>query len=471
MTRILARIIGGIRKHGLRTVAEYALEVLYVLVRKHCGRLRLSVLHLLHKAGVWEGLLSKVIVPEWGGYRVIALGELGYATRAMAHVPDEAGGVQVVTAEVGDDSISILRFDGSEFTRCNRINFPRRSAPMAVACIRQGGEDDHVPLVGTFNYDVTHEQVPASRLYGLDHKVFECNGSEFGIDEVGEELLVREGHHGFRAIASCGLGNDRSLIAITDRDSDVVWVAEKDWIQSVLKESDFYTVELSSSSDTEVQPIGIAILPPVGKMEHPRILVGQRQSAAITVLSKDRSGRFSIERSISIDGLSRSSISVAEARGKGKYDVLVALWGGDPQDLDTPRQGKVAVVEVTEEGDFTPVRYLDSGTHPTDVVSGDFDGDGKDEVAVLNYGAGLSLKTRTDRGDVRILKHIDGEYREVTRLMLPSPRIGHTVRLGRDEPEMLLVSLFFERKVAAIKFGRRAGAGEKTGRKAFLSEE
>jgi hypothetical protein len=196
----------------------------------------------------------------------------------------------------------------------------------------------------------------------------------------------------------------------------------------------------------------VEILPAIGEAKQPKILIGQRQSAAITVLSRKSGSEYTVERTLKIDGLSRSSIAVAQARGEGKYDVLIALWGGDPCDLDSPHKGTVAVIEVDDKGGFRPVRYLPAGVHPTDVVSGDFDGDGLDEFAVLNYGAGLSLRSRTDLGDLRIFKHIEGEYRVVSILKLPSPRIGYALRTEKGEPDLLFVSLFFERKIAAVKF-------------------
>ncbi len=450
---VIRRIFRSIGKHGIGVVAQYGWDTLIIYVRMIYGQLRLSIRVALHKRGIATGLLRKEKWRGLGDYRVLAIGNIGYATRSISSKIDHVHGVQLITADVGDDTVSIINFSGARFGPRRRIHFPRKSAPMMVSCIHGPKSDaTQLVMVGTFNFDATHEYVSESTLYRLDPNIFNSELTNMKIDDVGEKLLSRRGHHGYRGLASCKIAHNKLLLVVTDRDADQVWIAETGSDLDTICNTDFYPVRLSQHASTKIQPIGVALLPSVVEGEYPKILIGQRQCAAISVLSRGRDSKYAVERTIEIDGLSRSSIAVAQARGEGKYDVLIALWGGDPCDLDSPHKGAVAVVEVDEKGFFRPVRYFPAGIHPTDVVSGDFDGDGLDEIAVLNYGAGLSLKSRTDLGDVRIFKNIEGEYKEIAILKLPSPRVGHALRTEKGEPDLLFISLFFERKIAAVKF-------------------
>jgi hypothetical protein len=114
-------------------------------------------------------------------------------------------------------------------------------------------------------------------------------------------------------------------------------------------------------------------------------------------------------------------------------------------------RGELLLVDLDRQGALGGLAVSPAGVHPTDVVAGDFDGDGEVEVAVLNYGSGLGPRDRRHPGGVEIYKDQGGVYRRVARLALPNPRIGAAVDVDRDGVVELVVSLFFERRLVVIK--------------------
>lgn len=87
-------------------------------------------------------------------------------------------------------------------------------------------------------------------------------------------------------------------------------------------------------------------------------------------------------------GISPQSVAVGEFNKDGKLDMAVANSGS----------GTVSILLGNGDGLFLPVRDFPAGKQPNFVVVGDFNGDGKADLAVTNFGTTVS-----DFGNVSIL--------------------------------------------------------------------
>src|ERR1039458_1215401 len=83
------------------------------------------------------------------------------------------------------------------------------------------------------------------------------------------------------------------------------------------------------------------------------------------------------------------SVAVGEFNADGKLDLAVANWGENPADSPDFR-GSVSVLLGNGDGTFRAAVYYSAGMHPVSVAVGDFNRDGKPDLAVANqeYGPG-----------------------------------------------------------------------------------
>ena len=209
--------------------------------------------------------------------------------------------------------------------------------------------------------------------------------------------------------------------------------------------------EISCHLGFQAEPIGIGVLHAPSGKKHTYYL-SLRASAEIVVIRISEDGGPSILQRMPITGLSRSSVAIGNFRGDGSCQIAVALWGGNPTDLNTVRRGQVVIGDLDETGRIDKLIYFDAGIHPTDLVSGDFDGDGVDELAVLNYGAGLGPTNRVDVGGIEVFKYQENSFTCISEIKLANPRIAAAIDIDGDGIDEIVVSLFFENKVAVIKY-------------------
>ncbi|MGC9948408.1 MAG: VCBS repeat-containing protein [Bryobacteraceae bacterium] len=93
-----------------------------------------------------------------------------------------------------------------------------------------------------------------------------------------------------------------------------------------------------------------------------------------------------------------AAVAVADFNGDGKLDLAVAS-----QLFDCCFPGAVAVLLGNGDGTFQPAVTYDVGVGPSSVAVGDFNGDGKPDLAVTNMGS--------DPGNISVLlNHGDGTF-------------------------------------------------------------
>ena len=82
-------------------------------------------------------------------------------------------------------------------------------------------------------------------------------------------------------------------------------------------------------------------------------------------------------------GQSAVAALIADFNRDGKLDIAVANLGGTPGD----GTGSVPLLFGNGNGTFHPIPAVIAGSNPSFLVTSDFNGDGKPDLAVLNNGA------------------------------------------------------------------------------------
>jgi FG-GAP-like repeat/RTX calcium-binding nonapeptide repeat (4 copies)/Putative Ig domain len=105
---------------------------------------------------------------------------------------------------------------------------------------------------------------------------------------------------------------------------------------------------------------------------------------SITVLLNNGDGRFLVSQTIR-DGYGPDAVAIADLNGDGKPDLIVA----------NHYNGNVEVFEGYGNGKFSknPVTTTYAGNHPVSLSVADFNGDGKPDIVVADYGVPYASMT------------------------------------------------------------------------------
>jgi len=111
----------------------------------------------------------------------------------------------------------------------------------------------------------------------------------------------------------------------------------------------------------------------------PDLVVANAGSENVRVLLNNSVVGFSLGYSVDTPlGFSPASLAVGDFNGDGKDDLVVT----------NPAADQVSVLLGTDFGDFLSPNAYAVGDSPWSVAVGDFNGDGKPDLAVANFGAG-----------------------------------------------------------------------------------
>ena len=380
-------------------------------------------------------------------YQVTDSQEAGYACRSIVGLTDKKGRLRLVTANTGHDSLSVIDLREGKMLPPKTIQFSKQSTPIYLSTLSADDGTTHV-VASLFNFDETGELQEKSYLTALSDLDGLAEKDVVDIEKDTNVLLSRPGFWGFRGSAVSQEGQGPFRLAAVDRD-----LSEFHILQGAARggriEVDAAKLDLGAGSE----PIGIGQAPDPLRNDRPIYYLSLRNTEEVICVGLGDDGKAAIRHRIGLNGLSRSSVAVGRFHDSDQDSVAVALWGGPPTDLLTPHRGKVAVGRIDPTGNLQDITYLDAGIHPTDIAAGDIDGDGRDELVVLNYGTGLTHQDRGHLGGVDIFKATGTSgWRRVASLPLANPRIATIADIDGDGIAELLVSLFFENRIVTIKF-------------------
>ena len=115
--------------------------------------------------------------------------------------------------------------------------------------------------------------------------------------------------------------------------------------------------------------------------DHKQDLVVADQSGTVSVLLGDGAGGFSAPVACGA-GSGPNAVAVGDFNHDGKQDLAVANWGDDKT------ASTVSVLLGKGDGTFAAKRDFTAGVAPSSVGVADFNGDGRQDLAVADWGAG-----------------------------------------------------------------------------------
>jgi FG-GAP-like repeat/FG-GAP repeat len=176
-------------------------------------------------------------------------------------------------------------------------------------------------------------------------------------------------------------GDGKLDLAVTNEGSNTV---------SILLGDGTGSFTLASSPSTGRLPLGVAAgdFNADGK---PDLAVSNYCGSAncivdsVSILLGDGTGNFTLASSPAT-GIQGYSIAVGDFNGDGKLDLAVTNYGSNT----------VSILLGDGTGNFTPISSPATGTNPYSVAVGDFNGDGKLDLAVANFGSNTISILRGD---------------------------------------------------------------------------
>lgn len=176
------------------------------------------------------------------------------------------------------------------------------------------------------------------------------------------------------------------------------------------------------------------------------LVVAGGQKNTVEVLIGD--GKGSGARATYRAGIAPFNLAVADLSSDGNLDIAVA----NESNLEVLRdQGEISILTGDGKGRFVRRSKLQSGTNPADIKAADLDGDGRSDLAVLNWAScDLAL----------FYAKPDGSFSDATKI-----RYGRTSAYSLDVADLdgdRVVDIVVGDASGAIHVFRNDGAGRMT---------
>ena len=120
-----------------------------------------------------------------------------------------------------------------------------------------------------------------------------------------------------------------------------------------------------------------------GKLD---LAVANAGSTTVSVLLGNGDGTFQTARTIDVGTAAPVSVAAGDFNGDGKPDLAVATYGSIDIDTNVTASNAIAVLLGNGDGTFQAPQTFGTGTGPFFVAVGDFNGDGASDLAVADFG-------------------------------------------------------------------------------------
>src|SRR6266566_57687 len=127
-----------------------------------------------------------------------------------------------------------------------------------------------------------------------------------------------------------------------------------------------------------------------GKLD---LAVANAGSTTLSLLLGNGDGTFQPARFVDAGGTAPVSVAVGDFNHDGKLDLAVATYGNIDHQTNATAGNTIAILLGNGDGTFQPAQTFTTGTGPFFVTVGDFNGDGKPDLAVANYGPNTQRRT------------------------------------------------------------------------------
>ncbi|MCY2991620.1 MAG: FG-GAP-like repeat-containing protein [Planctomycetota bacterium] len=205
-------------------------------------------------------------------------------------------------------------------------------------------------------------------------------------------VLLGDGAGRFAAARIQGSGSVVSSLSVADfnadgkvdvvaaHGSDSEWVEVLGMVEVLLGNGTGALAEAASYATGGFNPSAVAISDFNGDGKADLAVAHATESGTVGVLLGDGAGGFAEALTYATDGSHPSSLAVGDFNGDGHADLAVANAGG------------IGVLSGTDTGTFAPaVTYASGGFSPSSVKVGDFNGDGWLDLAVAHTSGDASV--------------------------------------------------------------------------------
>ncbi len=305
------------------------------------------------------------------------------------------GKADLVVADAGTYSVSVLLGNGNGTFQAQELYATgNRPATVLVGDVSGDGKPDIVVanefggtvsvLLGNGNGTFLAQPLVATGNNSTAATVGDVNGD--GVPDLivadGEvSVLLGNGNGTFQSPQTFAAGSDPDSVALADltRDgiADLIAANYESNTVSVLLGNGNGTFQTQQTFATGLKPDSVAI-GDVNGDGIPDLVVANLYSSAVSVLLGNGNGTFQAQQTFAA-GKYPSSVMLSDVNGDGKSDIIVAnKWN------NALRDGTVSVLLGNGNGTFQVPQTFATGAFPGSVAVGDFNGDGKPDLVVVN---------------------------------------------------------------------------------------